>query len=697
MQRPVTSTALALVLLAMVAKISLAVDFTGLPVSSRLAQLVSAGVESPPLKLTTMVPAEVQYLLAQYNLRWSDLGGTLQRLLLWDVGHVVTASNTTRELQVRCGLGMDDLVVSRAEFQALQGCLYASCTDPVETKSVLQGTVCPDSQVKQVSKCAVLVSKSEANAASVNVETSMIWSEEGNNTNVPLPTVLRHSAQSFAITLQSSSSSNNGKCPQQLALVIPCSIRDKAASSSNSSEWCTPRTSGIVPNLLRELVAFRQQQEDQVNGADDSGAESSGVSIAIWVVAAAATAVLGGVVFLYVRRLRRLRDGLSSSGAFVSKSTLVPYPLSPGGGFYLPPSDTKSDTGSLSSALSELEAELEADIRERREGISQSAQTAYSDELGASQVLLLFQNDPVILSKRVPIMDVSGDKLLSRGRGASPTEVLVGRLGTRDVALKRLSPTRRNDTLAVERLSREIRLAASLEHPHVVNLVGVAWNAFQNLVAVWELQRGGTLRRALRSNRVLQCWTWEREKLQIAIGVLQGLAYLHSRTPSIVHGALEPRHILLDVSTGEPALCGLGNFVARTVTTNTGSEEPRAHDGLWRAPEVLCGHEVSEKSDVYSFGVVLVALDTGALLENDSSIRDKPLEQSLMPECPEFIRQIVRDCLQSNPDSRPTARELLFHLTDLERVSRPWSPRSMHEKGEADTEDDELVRALFCL
>ncbi|RLN96628.1 hypothetical protein BBJ28_00017125 [Nothophytophthora sp. Chile5] len=645
-----------------------------------------------------MVPAEVQYLLAQYNLRWHDLGGTLQRLLLWDVGHVATASNTTRELQVHCGLGMDDLVVSRAEFQALQGCLYASCTDPVEAKSVLQGTVCPDSQVKLMSRCAVLVSKSEANAASVDVETNMIWSEEGNNTDVPFPTVLRHSAQSFAITLQSTSSSNNnGKCPQQLALVIPCSIRDEAASSSNSSQWCTPRTSGVVPNLLRELVAFRQQQEDQMNGANDSDAGSSGASAAIWVVAAAVTAVLGGIVFMYVRRLRRLRDGLSSSGAFVSKSTLVPYPLSPGGEFYLPPSDRKSDTGSLSSALSELEAELEADIREGHEGTSQSTQTAYSDELGASQVLLFFQNDPVILSKRVPIMDVSGDKLLSRDRGASPTEVLVGRLGTRNVALKRLSSTRRNDTLAVERLSREILLAASLEHPNVVNLVGVAWNAFQNLVAVWELQRGGNLRRALRSNRVLQSWTWEREKLQIAIGVLQGLAYLHSRTPSIVHGALEPHHILLDASTGEPALCGLGNFVARTVAANTGSEEPRAQDGLWRAPEVLGGHKVSEKSDVYSFGVVLVALDTGTLLENDSSIRDEPLEQSLMPECPEFIRQIVRDCLQSNPDSRPTARELLYHLTDLERVSRPWSPRSMREKGGADTEDDELVRALFCL
>ncbi|KAG6609193.1 serine/threonine protein kinase [Phytophthora cinnamomi] len=167
-----------LLFLGVLARVSLAVNFADMTISSRMAQLINNGIESPKLKLNTTLPVEVQYLLTQNDLTWRDLGGTLQRLVLWDQGYVVTSNNKTREIKVRCDLSMDEVVVSRDEFQGLRSCPSTSCADPVSAATVLRGTVCADSQIKQVAKCAVLVSESEANAASVTVETSLIWEKK---------------------------------------------------------------------------------------------------------------------------------------------------------------------------------------------------------------------------------------------------------------------------------------------------------------------------------------------------------------------------------------------------------------------------------------------------------------------------------------------------------------------------------------
>ncbi|OWZ20149.1 Serine/threonine protein kinase [Phytophthora megakarya] len=614
----------------------------------------------------------------QKNLVWSELKGTLQRLVLWDQGYVVTSSNKTREIKVQCGLGMDDIVVARSEFEGLQNCPSTSCTDPASAGTVLRGTVCGDSQIKQVAKCAVLVSDNEANAQSVAVETSFIWAEEGRNTDVPLPIVRRHSLETFSITMQNPSSA--ASCPDQLALVIPCTT---IQSSANSSEWCTPRTSGVVSGLLQDLVDLDPTQ--------DTEAESSGMLIAIWAVGCVLTLVLFVIGFMFIRHIIRQRTHVSTKKEIVEKSTLEHYALTPSGAFYMNATNTP---GSVASGLFDLETDLETEVCRGYSFVSRPSDVDYSDALGASQVLLTFQNDPVVLALRVPIIDVNGDKMISRGRDGSPNEVLAGTLGNHEVVLKRLRPPKRNDTRAVERLAREILLAASLEHPNIVNIVGIAWNSFQNLIAIWNYHRSGDLRRALRSGRKSQHWTWSQQKLQIAMGILRGLSFLHSQSPPIIHGAIEPRHILLDSATGEPALCGLGRCAVRA----TSEAKPVKTDegSIYSSPEVLAERKFSDKSDMYAFGVVLVALDTGKLLI------DVPIDNlldMLTPVCPEFILKIAHDCLQSDPGARPTSRELLQHLEEITGTTSPWASCEYPIKGKRrlNYNDEQITRAVFCL
>ncbi|EEY57143.1 protein kinase [Phytophthora infestans T30-4] len=644
-----------LLLMMPLVRMSVAENFAGMTISARMKQLIDTGIEAPKLKLNATLPLDVQYRLNEKDLAWQDLGGTQQRLVLWDQGYVVTSSNKTRQILVRCDLGMDDVVVSRQEFESLRNCPSTLCTDPMSSEAVLRGTTCAVSEIESVAKCAVLVSESEANAASVDVETSLIWAEEVANTDVPMPTVYRHSLKTFVITMQTPTIGKS--CPHQLALTIPCVT---VQSSDDSSKWCAPRKSGVVSSLLQELVDLRQSHS--------SDTESSGMMIAI--SAGVLILLLCVIGFMFIRHLLQKRKQTSGSQELIEKSILDHYALTSGGGFFVGTHESNDATDSISSELSGFETDLEMDICKRFSNTSGRSEVDYSDVLSASKVLMMFQNDPLVHALRVPIIDVNGDKMISRGREGSPNEVLVGTLGPREVVLKRLRAFKRNDTRAVERLAREIRMLAMLEHPNIVNIVGVAWNSFQNLVAICENHRSGDLRRALRSGEKAQHWTWTRQKLQIAMGVLRGLSFLHAHSPPIIHGAIEPRHILLNSTTGEPALCGLGQSANRVSSANETKYRTIGDGGIWSSPEVQGVRLFSEKADVYSFGVVLVALDTGKLLIDVT--RDDLLEL-LTPVCPEFILKMAHACLHSDPAARPTSQELLQQLEDISGTSSSWT------------------------
>ncbi|CAI5741116.1 unnamed protein product [Hyaloperonospora brassicae] len=633
-------------------RVSLAETFENSTPALRMAQLVRLGLESPQLELQTSVPIEVQYLLTQRNVAWTDLGGTLQRLVLWDHGYIVTPRDTTREVRVRCALAMDDVAVSRHEFKRLHNCLSTVCTDPVRSGTVWRATGCADSDIEQVAKCAVLEVDSEAPAASLDVETSVMWSEEGYNTDVPMPTLRRHSVGTFAITMQSSVSDE--ACSRQLALVIPCTT---VKAPANSSVWCKPRRLAVVAELLQDLIDSRRSRE-----VLDTG--STGLLVGIYVVATALAVVLcslGLVCFRHThsRRRKQLRAVLDASG----KATFDRCALTPRGTFFVTAHRNNGASGPMSYELLDAGTSSEADARRRCSNATASVVVDYSDALGASEVLLQFQNDPVVHALRVPIVDVNGGSILCRGPAH---EVLVGTLDSRRVVLKRLRDPKRNSIRAVERLAREIHVAAKLKHPNIVDLVGIAWNSLQNLTAIWEHHCSGDLQRAMCSERKCQDWTWPQQKLHIAVGVSRGLSFLHGQSPPVVHGSLDPRHILLNPVTGAPVLCGFGSCASRpfdaTCEDKCGTV---GRDSIWNGPEVLTGRELSRHSDVYSFGVLLVALDTANSL---IGVKRADLLTLLTPVCPEVIREMARDCLRSDPMRRPTARLLMHHLEKVYRT-----------------------------
>jgi len=113
--------------------------------------------------------------------------------------------------------------------------------------------------------------------------------------------------------------------------------------------------------------------------------------------------------------------------------------------------------------------------------------------------------------------------------------------------------------------------------------------------------------------------------------------------------------------------------------TRTGhSRSPR-----WTAPELLQGNkstskkqEANEKADVYSLGVVMWEILTGRLpFEGDSFVEvalqiangsRPPLEAITHEEgTVETLKDLMKKCWQSEPNQRPTMKEVVEELNDL--------------------------------
>ncbi|OWZ19711.1 Protein kinase [Phytophthora megakarya] len=264
--------------------------------------------------------------------------------------------------------------------------------------------------------------------------------------------------------------------------------------------------------------------------------------------------------------------------------------------------------------------------------------------------LVEFQNDPVVASRRVPFVDVSLVRQITTGAYG---EVWMGRMRGDIVAVKRLTRERRHQLHELEIFAAEIRLMASLNHPNVIGLLGVAWNTLENMLLIMEYMERGDLHRILQhhsdkeqsSNEVSQEFSWASHKAKIARDISCGLEYLHTLKSTVVHRDLN----------------GVGT-------------------AYWTAPEVLAGYKYSEKADVYSLGVVLTELDTGELPFYDARTSDGDkmeaihilslvvsgeLQPSFTLDCPEDVRELALACLNPKPEYRPTAREVLDELNRL--------------------------------
>ncbi|KAF7436406.1 hypothetical protein PC9H_003239 [Pleurotus ostreatus] len=157
-------------------------------------------------------------------------------------------------------------------------------------------------------------------------------------------------------------------------------------------------------------------------------------------------------------------------------------------------------------------------------------------------------------------------------------------------------------------------------HPNIVHLIDAAWSKMANgtyeVFILMEYCPGGGIIDMM--NRRLRERLTEAEILQIFADVCEGVAFMHSSRPPLLHRDLKVENILQSSPTSFK-LCDFGSATYASPRPPSTAQEIRAleadlnrHTTLqYRAPEMVdlyLRRPVDEKSDVWALGVLLYKL-----------------------------------------------------------------------------------------
>ncbi|MDB4870623.1 MAG: serine/threonine protein kinase with repeat [Gemmatimonadales bacterium] len=191
------------------------------------------------------------------------------------------------------------------------------------------------------------------------------------------------------------------------------------------------------------------------------------------------------------------------------------------------------------------------------------------------------------------------------GRGGMATVYLAEDLRhDRRVAVKVLHPEL-SSALGPDRFLREIKLAARLNHPHIVPLFD-SGEAGGYLFYVMPVVEGESLRdRLLRDGHIPM-----EEALQLVRGVASALDYAHRN--NIVHRDIKPENVMLQ--EGEAMVMDFGIAKAVSVAAGDTLTQTGAMVGTpaYVSPEQAAGERVVDgRSDQYSLACVLYEMLSG--------------------------------------------------------------------------------------
>ncbi|MEW5848999.1 MAG: serine/threonine-protein kinase [Myxococcota bacterium] len=277
------------------------------------------------------------------------------------------------------------------------------------------------------------------------------------------------------------------------------------------------------------------------------------------------------------------------------------------------------------------------------------------------------------------------------GRGGMAEVYLAERDGPagfkKKLVVKRILPIFAEDPNFVQLFLREARVAASLNHPNVVQVHELAHQGDEYFIAM-EFIDGLTLSRlARRAWALKQSLPMEVAVRSIAEAAL-GLNHAHElvgddgKPRPLIHRDVSPDNLMLNRDGITKVLdFGVAKDLASGGLTQAGQLRGKAH---FMAPEYLEERPVDGRADLYGLGCCLYWMLTGrrpfegnevavvrAIVEDTPP---KPVEINAL--IPARLSDLVVRMLQKDPDARiQTGAELHDELAD----AMPWRPNTSKE------------------
>ncbi|XP_012227506.1 nuclear receptor-binding protein isoform X3 [Linepithema humile] len=220
---------------------------------------------------------------------------------------------------------------------------------------------------------------------------------------------------------------------------------------------------------------------------------------------------------------------------------------------------------------------------------------------------------------------------------------------------------RKNFKAQEEKIQLVFENLTQLEHPNIVKFHRY-WTDTHNdkprVIFITEYMSSGSLKQFLkrtkRNVKKLPLQAWKRWCTQI----LSALSYLHSCSPPIIHGNLTCDTIFIQHN----GLVKIGSVAPDAIHHHIKTCRTNMKNMHFVAPEY--GNSVTPAIDIYSFGMCaleMAALEIQGNGDTGTTVTEENIRKTIESLDDVQQKDFIRKCLEVDPLSRPSARELLFH------------------------------------
>src|SRR5438034_3131335 len=233
----------------------------------------------------------------------------------------------------------------------------------------------------------------------------------------------------------------------------------------------------------------------------------------------------------------------------------------------------------------------------------------------------------------------------------------------REVALKALAPSLKNDSAFLQRFELEAKALARLDHPNILPIYDFVVTPDVIFITM-PLIKGGTLRDILNKGTLdgSTAWRYLREV---------GLGLQHAHDAGIIHRDLKPNNVLIH-KDGRAVLADFG------LARSAGSDIKLTSAGFalgtpgYMAPEQVLGQDLDHRVDIYAMGVMTFEMMTGTMPFGGATpvevaiatvSQPVPSASALKATLPEELDAVLARAMAKDPKQRPSSvRDLVALL-----------------------------------
>ena len=283
-------------------------------------------------------------------------------------------------------------------------------------------------------------------------------------------------------------------------------------------------------------------------------------------------------------------------------------------------------------------------------------------------------------------------KIKTLGRGSyGKTMLCVNCEDGTNVVVKRINVEGGKQS-RMKHIMREVQVMKTTRHPHIITFVS-AWQSSKAVYITMKHAERGDLEQLVVYSRSNSLLLGEARVKKICCQTASALGYLHEK--HIIHRDIKAANVFIDaegdVKLGMVSIHTFHCFLASVINTKTGDFgmstilEPAesfasTHVGtpFYMSPELMEKTKYTSKTDIWAFGVLVYLLMyfsypfVGETLKElkivvlEGKVRHPPrIRYSSM------LSDIVEECLEVDPEDRPSAKSLALLLAHQSIKKRP--------------------------